>query len=1050
MMFNIVLCWSTSSSADQHSAYSNVFSINTILEYQIPGQHSGYSDLFSINTMQEYQMPGSGFSETGSFSINSYSPGLADSTVSDTFEVSYEGIGDELAGKVRAVRASMKTWYGIPKEEFVVPLGTTKFNEIYADLGTLSDELDDTTNPNIIQKSRNIITIMDEIKLHYTNGRVPYETISNLTSNYQFVWGLLSPATNLAGFMAGNAFGNLFQFELDFAFLMLNLGLGEYGTQMDITNNYFSTYTGTVKGKSIFNTGYTRFTRTLITTLHANYLKVQFEPDKIIYFDVFYSDELKKLFMIVNFSGTDTTVEQVGISLQSGEYIIAFESYNGGSLNPPFFTTDIGRWCSLEIPLSSIDKEFIREDGINVAFRLYGGGYDPNIDYLPTTLQCDEFFDKYRNISNLNVVKHQPEQVNLSWTNPPDSPLQNQFNHVKILRKTGGFPSTDEDGTVVYDNYATTGTSGEYIDTSVSVAETYYYTIFAYFTGHIPYTKLTANQEITPDMPKVSGFTAIPQSGFNQLAFDAPAPANTALSGIIIRVDTNDYPASATTGTLLTDQSVSAGEHVTYNHLGANIGIRYYYSAFAYSGSNYSEPLTATATPFDADAPAPNSIDSISVVSSTQINMVSETASDSTPPVQYMIDGMFYNGSSWSDTEGGVSDLSYTTTVPNPFSDNGLSENGLYKYRQKVKDGADHESSWSTWKQKATLLSNPIDDDLTIINVTSTSLQVVSTEPQKPSGVGQTGVSIDVITGESANASDRGFVDSYSAQYTSLSPNTQYGFKIKYRNYDGVETLYNSTEKKVYTLAAIPGVPSITIVSNTSAQIIIDENGNPATTEYAIKCLSTTPTDTRFEDKWLDNDGTVADNEGWATKSVWDSVVIENLSEITSYTFAVIARNNDEIQTVYSGSATWLIFAKHDSDNDGMPDIWEFEYDNINDLIDNDAYPLNPYSKDALSDNDNDGEPNLHEWVAGTNPLDSSDLFKISKISQDIYDTTLINTIDWSIKSEKSYQLYFTTDLLNPAWQVVPGQYTEYGDSATQSDSCGIKEEKRFYKIKVW
>lgn len=78
-----------------------------------------------------------------------------------------------------------------------------------------------------------------------------------------------------------------------------------------------------------------------------------------------------------------------------------------------------------------------------------------------------------------------------------------------------------------------------------------------------------------------------------------------------------------------------------------------------------------------------------------------------------------------------------------------------------------------------------------------------------------------------------------AVSYTGLIPNTQYAFKAKARNYAGTETA-ESPEISTYTLAAVPGAPSVTVLSSTTQGIVWSDNGNPFLTGYILK-YSTSP-----------------------------------------------------------------------------------------------------------------------------------------------------------------------------------------------------------------
>lgn len=69
------------------------------------------------------------------------------------------------------------------------------------------------------------------------------------------------------------------------------------------------------------------------------------------------------------------------------------------------------------------------------------------------------------------------------------------------------------------------------------------------------------------------------------------------------------------------------------------------------------------------------------------------------------------------------------------------------------------------------------------------------------------------------------------------------------------------------------------------------------------------------------------------------------------------------------------VYGGQDSDEDGMPDEWEWQYG---------FNPSDPL--DAALDADGDGQTNLHEYIAGTDPLNADDCLRIRDVNVECVD----------------------------------------------------------------
>jgi len=125
-------------------------------------------------------------------------------------------------------------------------------------------------------------------------------------------------------------------------------------------------------------------------------------------------------------------------------------------------------------------------------------------------------------------------------------------------------------------------------------------------------------------------------------------------------------------------------------------------------------------------------------------------------------------------------------------------------------------------------------------------------------------------------------IGAFGTSLTGLTPNTTYYANAYATN--SVGTTYG-TEVSFLTLAAAPAAPTVGGITATSVNIAINENGNPATTTFAIK-----ENNSGF---YVQDDGTVTVTTNvWHTKADWGTKTVTGLTANTSYTFLAKAQNS--------------------------------------------------------------------------------------------------------------------------------------------------------------
>jgi len=119
-----------------------------------------------------------------------------------------------------------------------------------------------------------------------------------------------------------------------------------------------------------------------------------------------------------------------------------------------------------------------------------------------------------------------------------------------------------------------------------------------------------------------------------------------------------------------------------------------------------------------------------------------------------------------------------------------------------------------------------------------------------------------------------------------LQPNKQYYYQ-GYVTFD-IGTFYGAILDTV-TLANVAGATTLNaLTGGTSIELTLNENNNPAYTQYAIASGT----------NWVQANGTLGTAATWMTAADWNAIIVSELVPNTNYCFAVKARNNAGVETV--------------------------------------------------------------------------------------------------------------------------------------------------------
>jgi len=216
-------------------------------------------------------------------------------------------------------------------------------------------------------------------------------------------------------------------------------------------------------------------------------------------------------------------------------------------------------------------------------------------------------------------------------------------------------------------------------------------------------------------------------------------------------------------------------------------------------------------------------------------------------------------------------------TTETQWLDTSLSPNVRYSYRVKARNGDGVETALSAPAQIYSAIEAPT--GITFGTVTASAIQVRS--QNAPSGLdrGESGLLFENTTTGQASSWRR---DNNFWTGDGLLPNRPYGFRVRARNGDGVQTPCTETAY-VHTQANAPTAGGFAAVTATGIQAQWQTNDNPAGTLYL--CENTT----------------AGMNSGWTTATAWDNT---GLVPNTVYAYRVKARNADGVETAWTSLGT--------------------------------------------------------------------------------------------------------------------------------------------------
>ncbi len=440
------------------------------------------------------------------------------------------------------------------------------------------------------------------------------------------------------------------------------------------------------------------------------------------------------------------------------------------------------------------------------------------------------------------------------------------------------------DGSGTYGSTAGTTNSGtNSLDVTLSTPNsTYYFVVIASNNGGTSTSSLASTTTLA-NVP-----TSVSASAASTSSISVSWNANSNPAGTVYQVYnvTNSSVVATTTDTSLTVSSLSPNVAYQFKVRAENSGALGTYSAYSDTSSAVYTLASSAGQPTASNA----TTSTIDLVINTNGNSASTT---------YAI---------YNETSGNYIAANGSATASAVYQENGtwgtvtvsgLSLNTSYQFSVIARNGDGVNAATSTASTAVyTLVNTP---GAPTVNTPSVStLNVTLDTNSNPASA-----TYAIYNETSGNYIDASGVATSTAVYQSnatwgtvtvsgLSKNVAYQFSALAQNSAGVSTATSTASMAVYTLAAKPLNPTVDNPQPTSLDVTItgSENGNSSSTEYAIYSVTF--------DAYITALGATSTEAVWQTTSTWGTVTVSNLSENTSYSFKIKARNGAGTETLLS------------------------------------------------------------------------------------------------------------------------------------------------------